>query len=231
MVRRAILIYFRTNRTFPMTLDQLTTPVAILAKMPEGLSYVLIPSQGTTVTVANPPNLAIISSSDFDKDVRTLMMMVKNNATTSSQGKSTIASSLEFINDLKVEITREEAEMRSPFIPEKLDLAAMAPLFQKKYGNYYEHDYFEELLRLREKEKRDNGMIYYHLATWLWPGAGTETDWENQILQKGYDGSNPEVLKVYLLSNQPALEYVRKGAALGYAMGIGITKGPSTASA
>ena len=214
MVRRAILIYYRSHRTFPATLDQLTTPVAILERVPRDLfapdrplSYALVSSRGTTVTLGSPAESAVISSV--------------------GTGFNGIMPGLNSTYYLRLNISRQEGEMYAPVIPEKLDLANLGQISKPVFGI----EYMEDLLRLREKEKIDNAMVYYALASWVWPGVETtneEMDLEKGILEKGCAGVRSDFLRVYLMSYQPAFEYVRKGVALDRARGIGFAKGPSS---
>jgi tetratricopeptide (TPR) repeat protein len=109
---------------------------------------------------------------------------------------------------------------------ENLDLLAQAPKDapDKKFA--------EELLKLQEKDGRDNALICYVQAGWLMPdhseSIAPHKELTEDVLKNGWRSPEADALLPLLEACQPALAKIREGAALDSARGIGATDGPGT---
>jgi len=87
--------------------------------------------------------------------------------------------------------------------------------------------FMNELLKMKEKDGRDNALIYYRKVTFMIPNLTWEkTDVINNVLKNGW-GPDSASLKPLLDAFQPVFAEVRKGAALEYARNVEYS-GPAT---
>ncbi|HBF34784.1 TPA: hypothetical protein DDW35_09495 [Candidatus Sumerlaeota bacterium] len=109
---------------------------------------------------------------------------------------------------------------KSVALPDRItqaDLAAVSDNPNKESSK----PYLAELLKLRDKEGRDNALIHYVVAGWALPVKVTLDDQAMKTtLEQGWNPQSAKLLPI-LESCQIALGEVRKGAALDYAKGIG----------
>jgi|GEM_PF-2273636 len=77
--------------------------------------------------------------------------------------------------------------------------------------------FMNELLKMKEKDGRDNALIYYQKATLIMPRPQRNQDQLiSDVLKNGW-GTDSVSLKPLLDAFQPAFDEIRKGAALDYA--------------
>lgn len=225
MVSRAVQVYYRTHRALPDSLDQLTTPVVILARVPvdrfapgRPLSYMLIPSRVTNPRVSGPQKTAVLYSVGPDRkdDKGALFNLVPNTNPLYFEKQAATMK-----GDIGCEIGQADLEVHNIALQNNLTVESLAQVSRREFDNRY----LEELLKLRATEKRDNALIYYTLACWVaTPGSSEEGDLINQVLRNGCSEEQAIWLRPYLLAFQPAFEQIRKGAALDHATGIGFPR-------
>jgi len=109
---------------------------------------------------------------------------------------------------------------------ENLDLLAQAP------EDAPDRRFMEELLKIQERDGRDNALIYYVQAGWLTPdyreSIAPHKELIEDVLENGWRSPEADALLPLLEACQPALAKIREGAALDSARGIGATDGPAT---
>ena len=131
---------------------------------------------------------------------------------------------------LKRDLPEPSSHTSNALIDDKENLALLVLAPKETEGQPGGKDYLEALLKIKEREKRDNALIYYAVAAWLSPEIPTNRQREliNEILEKGWRSPESDELLPYLESWQRALDKIRQGAALDHAEGIGITKDYNT---
>jgi uncharacterized protein (UPF0335 family) len=127
--------------------------------------------------------------------------------------------------DIFTEIYLADLRDRYPEIPEPLDRRMLEHIPQR-YD--YQKPLVEPLLDMQEKENRPNALLYYVAAGFLIPPMPNDTqkDLIQAVLRDGWS-EKAAPLKPYIEAWQPAFGFIRKGAALDYAKGIG-SQGPLT---
>lgn len=90
--------------------------------------------------------------------------------------------------------------------------------------------YYQELVKLRERTGRDNGMIHYVMAGKMAPELAIGEPYDTIIADVLNNGWSPEAEGVipYLTRWEPAMRKVKDGVAVDHAEGIGLTSGPAT---
>lgn len=103
----------------------------------------------------------------------------------------------------------------------KFDDVKINDLLPPGIGSARDQDPFnDQILERKQKDGRDNAMIYYHKASYLLPSSSDqETELVKKVLDEGWE-SGGESLKPFLDAFQPAFVEVRKGAALDYAKNV-----------
>jgi len=122
--------------------------------------------------------------------------------------------------------TRDQAP--APLSEESRRLLAQAP---KDQGATTDKECLEDLLKLKEREKRDNALIHYIVGIWSAPeiphGSSPIATTITQVLKEGWS-ADAECLRPYLAAWQVGFREIRKGVALDFAQGIGFEKGRET---
>ena len=114
-----------------------------------------------------------------------------------------------------------------PLSEESRRLLAQVP---KNPGGTTDKEFLEDLLKLKEREKRDNALIHYVVGIWSAPEIpnGSPIDTAiTQVLNEGWS-ADAECLRPYLAAWQPGFREIRKGVALDFAHGVGFEKGYAT---
>ena len=191
--------YAENRGALPKSLDVLTTPVAYVDRIPEDLF-----ASGHAVAYRLDDNgeIATIYSfgPDGDDDGGKKELVGR-------YGKGDLPD-----GDIFVEVRL--SELRRKFPEEPLTDENILDHVPDDYS--YQRAYLAELLKIKAQEGRDNAMIHYVVAGWMYPGVHPDNYlWNlfNKTLESGWS---------------PALKEIRKGASVDYAIGIGNTHGLAT---
>lgn len=119
---------------------------------------------------------------------------------------------------------------QSVVLPERVELSDLEGTPENR-NKERSKPYLKELLKLRDKEGRDNALIHYTVASWAVPNDPARNHVLNSavamVVENGW-GPQTEIIAPLLEQYQPALAEMRRGTALNYAKGIGCTNGWKT---
>jgi len=202
LLKSAVEAWYLEHRALPDSLEKLMAPVAFIKSVPEDL---FVPGSPISYYLDKEQGVATIYSFGPDGD----------DDGGEKDLKGYIAKGEISDADIIVQISLSELEER---FPRKVT---------KKVAE--EDPMLKALLKLKDKDGRDNALIHYQLASKLWPGVprGAQIDLIKQVLEQGWN-EEANLLLPYIATFQPMFEEIRKGTALDYAMGVGWEQGPST---
>lgn len=201
-LKSAVEAWYLEHRALPESLEKLMAPVAYIKSVPEDL---FVPGEPISYYLDKEKGVATIYSYGPDGDDDAGEKELKGRF-----GMDEIPDA-----DIYIQITLSELEKRFP---------------RKVTSDIVKDDLMlQALLKLKEKDGRDNALIHYQLASKLMPPIprGAQIDLVKQVLEQGWkEEANLSV--PYIATFQPMFEEIRKGTALDYAMGIGWEQGPAT---
>jgi len=202
LLKSAVEAWYLEHRALPDSLEKVTAPVAYIKSVPEDL---FVPGEPISYYLDKEKGVATIYSYGPDGDDDAGEKDLKGRF-----GMDGIPDA-----DIYIQITLSGLEKRFP---------------RKVTSDIVEDDLMlQALLKLKERDGRDNALIHYQFASKLMPGVpdGHQRELIKKVFEQGWS-EEANMLIPYIATFRPMFEEIRKGVALDYAMGIGWDQGSAT---